>query len=153
MALTLNCPAVDQHGLLRARNTCFAGGFSPPLEWSGVAAQAVTLALVLLNLDAPPQPAVHWLVFNIPAQADELFEAVEPDMILDSGAKHGLNAARRPGYLPPCPAPDVTERFLFTLHALDRALPAGPGASLQQLSPYLAAAIGRAELPFAVRSG
>lgn len=151
MALLLRCPSVDDAGVLDARHTCRGRGTSPPLAWEDVPAEAVTLALLLRNLDAPLEPAVHWLVFNIPAQADELLEGADPDLILDGGAKHGLNASRRPGYLPPCPAPGAAERFLFSLLALDRTLKAGAGARLEQIAAPLSAPLAQAELACTVR--
>ncbi|MGE4558005.1 MAG: YbhB/YbcL family Raf kinase inhibitor-like protein [Desulfovibrionaceae bacterium] len=146
MPLALHCGGLDETGALLPQYTGLGLGASPPVSWEGVPPSAVALALLLQNLDAPLEPAVHWLVFNIPAQADAILAAVAPDMLLDGGAKHGLNAARRPGYLPPRPEPGRPLRMRFSLFALDRAAPAGPGASLRQIAGYLSQAIERADL-------
>jgi phosphatidylethanolamine-binding protein (PEBP) family uncharacterized protein len=152
MALALHCGGLDQMGQLLEPYTEYGLGVSPPVSWKGVPPKAAALALLLQNLDAPFEPAVLWLIFNIPSQADEILSAVPPDMILDGGAKHGLNAARKPGYLPPAPEPGRPLQLRFSLFALERPAPAGPGASLVQIAAYLSQAMDRADLHFLAKA-
>lgn len=57
----------------------------------------------------------------------ELPQAIPTKDELDWGAKQGLNSLNTIGYTGPCPPPEKTHRYVFTLYALDKALdlPAG----------------------------
>ncbi len=69
---------------------------------------------------------VHWVAYNIPATVRGLPEAVPAGQRLPDGTQQGLSDFRRPGYGGPCP-PSGTHRYVFTLYALDTALPPEPG--------------------------
>src|SRR4051812_495039 len=61
------------------RFTCDGEDTSPPLEWSGVPDQALSLALVVDDPDAPDPAApkmrfVHWVLYNMPPDARGLPE-------------------------------------------------------------------------------
>jgi len=62
---------------------------------------------------------VHWLLYNIPASATGLPEAVSE---LPQGTLQGLNDWKRTGYGGPCP-PIGKHRYFFKLYALDVMLP------------------------------
>jgi len=75
---------------------------------------------------------VHWVLYNLPASARDLPEAVPSDAELSGGGRHGQNSWRRPGYGGPCP-PGGTHRYFFKLYALDAELELAAGASKEQL--------------------
>jgi Raf kinase inhibitor-like YbhB/YbcL family protein len=58
---------------------------------------------------------VHWVLYNVPADADGLPEAVRD---LPAGTGEGLNDWKRTGYGGPCP-PIGRHRYFFKLYALD----------------------------------
>jgi Raf kinase inhibitor-like YbhB/YbcL family protein len=70
---------------------------------------------------------VHWVIYNIPGDADRLPEAVPSSERLDSGALQGSNDFGRIGYGGPCPPRGKPHRYCFRLYALDDtpSLPAG----------------------------
>jgi len=70
---------------------------------------------------APQRTWVHWVVYNIPADAEGLAEdaAVQG---LPSGARQGINDWKRAGYGGPCP-PIGRHRYFHRLYALDSVLP------------------------------
>ncbi len=116
-----------QHGgAIPARHTCDGQNLSPPLAWSGVPANARSLALIVDDPDAPDPAAprtiwVHWLLYNIPPAAQGLPEGVG-NKDLPHGTLQGRNDWQRIGYGGPCP-PIGTHRYFLTLYALDTLLP------------------------------
>jgi hypothetical protein len=112
--------------------TCDGEDISPPLEWSEPPAGTQSLALICDDPDAPVGTWVHWVLFNLPAGARALPEAVPSDADLSDGGRHGNNSWRRLGYGGPCP-PSATHRYFFKLYALDTALDLAAGASKKEL--------------------
>jgi Raf kinase inhibitor-like YbhB/YbcL family protein len=110
--------------LIPRRHTCEGEDTAPPLQWSGVPTSAASLVLIVDDPDAPDPAApqrtwVHWVLYNLPPQADGLPEGGHP---LPEGTQQGLNDWRRSGYGGPCP-PIGRHRYFFKLYALDRMLP------------------------------
>jgi Raf kinase inhibitor-like YbhB/YbcL family protein len=108
---------------------------SPPLRWSGVPQQAVQLALVCDDPDAPrPEPWVHWLLYAIPATVSELPEGLDTAATLADfhSAHQGKNSwpsGRTIGYRGPAPPPGHgTHHYHFKLYALDKRLDLAAGA-------------------------
>jgi Raf kinase inhibitor-like YbhB/YbcL family protein len=125
-SMTLTSPAFQPGGSIPPRFTCDGGNVSPPLEWSGVPAQAKSLALVVTDPDAPDPKApkmtwVHWILYGLPVESKGLREAV-PSKGLPAGTLEGTNDWGKTGYGGPCP-PIGRHRYVFTLFALDAALP------------------------------
>ena len=107
-------------------HTCEGKDVSPPLAWTGVPAGAKSLALIVDDPDAPDPAAprttwVHWVLYNLPADAGGLPEGVAASA-LPAGTLEGLNDWRRTGYGGPCP-PIGRHRYFFKLYALDTVLP------------------------------
>jgi len=73
----------------------------------------------------------HWVLFNLPADANGLSANVPHGGQLATGARQGLNDADQVGYLGPCPdlPKGATDYYLFTLYALDTSLNVAGGAS------------------------
>jgi Raf kinase inhibitor-like YbhB/YbcL family protein len=124
MSLTLTSSAFPHNGAIPQQYTCEGKDLSPPLAWSGVPAAAKSLALIVDDPDAPDPAApkltwVHWVLYNIPASASGVPEAVKQ---LPPGTREGLNDWQRTGYGGPCP-PIGRHRYFHKLYALDTALP------------------------------
>jgi Raf kinase inhibitor-like YbhB/YbcL family protein len=132
MAIKVVSSAFQEGGMIPADYTCDGKDISPPLSWSGVPEQAVTLALICDDPDAPLGTWVHWVLYNLPASVRELPAGVPPDERLANGAVQGRNDFRRLGYGGPCP-PGGTHRYYFKLYALDKALDLKPGATKKEL--------------------
>jgi len=125
MALTITSKAFQDGTEIPKAFTCQGRDASPSLAWSGVPAQARSLALVVDDPDAPDPAApkttwVHWVLYDIPPTAEELAEAVAP-AALPQGTRQGLNDWGRKGYGGPCP-PIGRHRYFFKLYALDTVL-------------------------------
>lgn len=126
MSLILRSPAFAHEGEIPRKYTCDGADVSPPLEWSGVPAEARSLALIVEDPDAPDPAAprtiwVHWILYNLPPDSRGLPEAV-PVAALPPGTLEGLNDWNRPGYGGPCP-PIGRHRYFFRLFALSEVLP------------------------------
>ena len=69
---------------------------------------------------APKTTWVHWVLYDIPASALGLAEAVSDDD-LPAGTRSGVNDWKRTGYGGPCP-PIGRHRYFHKLYALDTVL-------------------------------
>jgi len=122
--MNLTSPAFADGAELPAKYTCEGQDLSPPLAWSGVPANAKSLALIVDDPDAPDPAApkrtwVHWVAYNLPPNASPLAEGAKQ---LPGGALQGLNDWKRTGYGGPCP-PVGRHRYVHKLYALDSVLP------------------------------
>ena len=101
--------------------TCDGKDISPPLSWTGLPAEAKSLALVCDDPDAPAGTWVHWVAWNLPAETTELKEALPTKKEFPNGMRQGKNDFDRIGYGGPCP-PSGVHRYFFKLYALDNPL-------------------------------
>lgn len=120
--MELNSPAFANNTNIPDVYTCKGAGVSPPLTISGVPTGTQSLALVVVDPDAPGGNFTHWTVWNISAATTVIKENSLP-----SGALQGMNDAKTLGYTPPCP-PSGTHRYFFKLYALNRQLALEQGA-------------------------
>ena len=126
MTLELTSPAFEHGGEIPSVYTCDGDDMAPALAWTGVPAEAQSLALIVDDPDAPDPEApkmtwVHWVLYNIPASASSLPEgATSRD--LPPGTGEGRNDWKRTGYGGPCP-PIGRHRYFHKLYALDTVLP------------------------------
>ena len=142
-------------------NTCYGENISPPLDWTGVPQNAVSLALIAEEPEetltdslpfytvAASGAAVHWVVYNIPPGATGLPGSVPTSTdVLPDGSIQGVNGFEQPGYTGPCPPPsvvtyypgqsitrtsDVPHQYFFRLYALDAMIDLAPGATGAEL--------------------
>jgi len=112
---------------------CDGANSSPHLAWSEIPVDTRRFALVCDDPDAPRGTWVHWVLFNLPADAVELAPGVPRTPELPSGARQGLNDSGNIGYDGPCPPPGTPHRYFFRLYALDSALNLAPGVERSEL--------------------
>lgn len=124
-SIAISSPAFSNNAAIPARYTCSGADVSTPLKWTGVPGGAQSLALTVIDPDAPGRPFVHWLVFNLPASVTELPEGGPP---ADRSAE-GRNDFGSLGYRGPCPPPGSPHHYHFKLYALDTTLSLRSGAS------------------------
>lgn len=125
MTMTLQSSAFSDGGEIPAKYTCAGEDISVPLTWQGVPAQSKSLVLIIDDPDAPDPKApkmtwVHWVVYNIPADAAGLPEAASLNK-LPAGIEQGINDWNNMGYGGPCP-PIGRHRYFHKLYALDTDL-------------------------------
>lgn len=131
--LEMTSPDVEQGKPIPKKFTCESEDVSPALNWSGAPEGTKSFALIMQDPDAPVGTFVHWVLYNIPADASGLPEGVPQDEVLTDGSVQGLNGFDKIGYNGPCPPPGNPHRYFFLLHALDTTLDLAPGASRDQV--------------------
>ena len=108
-----------------------AENLSPPLKWSNLPDGTKQLALIVDDPDAPlDEPWVHWVLYNIPADAAGLPQGIPADKNPTeepAGAIQGRNSWDQVGYGGPEPPPGTgVHHYHFKLYALDADLSLGP---------------------------
>jgi Raf kinase inhibitor-like YbhB/YbcL family protein len=141
MAITSS--AFEEGGDIPNVYSCLGDNVSPDLAWSGVPADAQSLALFFYDADAgfdmgaSVEPGfVHWVVYNVPPASTGYAEDQPAGDTLADGALQGSNdftqfegpGATFPGGAPvklvgyDGPCPPVAHRYAFRLYALDTTL-------------------------------
>ncbi|MBM3730282.1 MAG: YbhB/YbcL family Raf kinase inhibitor-like protein [Actinobacteria bacterium] len=141
VVLTVTAPWADGDTIPDAFR-CAGPEASPEVSWTGVPAEAKSLALVLVDEDAPDY--THWVVANIdPATSTLLGGSVDPNAV------QARNSAGSIGFSGPCPPEGQTHAYSLSLYALDQVLEVqngDDGAAMQ--NAIYAAAIEAAAVTF-----
>lgn len=130
--MQLTSPAFDEGDVIPRRYTQDGNNISPPLQWRDVPPKTQELALICEDPDAPrPKPFVHWLIYGIPGDTDQLPENVDQfeTPATPPGTQQGVTSFSQNsiGYRGPAPPPGHgRHRYYFRLYALDRKLNLGP---------------------------
>jgi Raf kinase inhibitor-like YbhB/YbcL family protein len=107
------------------------------LRWSGVPGDTRSLALTMVDHDAPIRGGfVHWIAYAIPASRRSI------DATSLTGIRQGFGSAGTKGYFGPCPPPGVAHRYTITLYALDTRVQAQRmtiGTLLQKMKGHVLA--------------
>lgn len=137
MIQSFKSPAFADGKPIPRRHTEDGEDLSPELAWSGLPRGTAALALIVDDPDAPTaEPWVHWLIYNIPPEAEGLPEGVDRSESLASpaGAIQGKNTWGTVGYRGPAPPKGHgTHHYHFKLYALDAPLTVGPGLDKKEL--------------------
>jgi len=124
-SISLTSLAFTDHAPLPARYTADGEGLSPPLQWTGMPADAASLVLLVEDADSPtPSPLVHAIVVGLPAGDGAMAEGAMPSADNEGSGLHvGRNSYLQSAWLPPDPPPGHgVHRYAFQLYAL-RAVP------------------------------
>lgn len=133
MTIELTSTAFQKGETIPKQYTGDGADQSPSLRWSDPPSGTKSLALICDDPDAPRGTWVHWVLFNLPAQARELNESVPTTETLANGAKQGKNDFGNIGYGGPSPPKGKPHRYFFKLYALDVNLDLPPGAIKAEL--------------------
>lgn len=99
---------------------CLGDNNSPPLSWTGVPANAKTVAILVTDAEGGRGMGVdHWISYGIPASITSLAEGE----VSAPSAKYvgGKGTAGVGHYMGPCPPAGPAHHYLFTLIATDLA--------------------------------
>ena len=110
-----------------AKYTCDGDGVSPPLAVDGVPEDAVSLALIVDDPDAPNKTFVHWVAYNIDPATSAFAEGQDVET-------EGANDFGNLGYGGPCPPAGSPHHYHFHLYALDSVLELERGATKKQVT-------------------
>lgn len=114
--MKITIPPLEEKEIIPRKYSCDGKGVNPPLRIVDVPEKAKTLVLIVDDPDAPGKAFDHWLIWNIPADAEQIEENSVPE-----GAVLGKNSSGNLNYVPPCP-PTGAHRYYFRLYALDTKL-------------------------------
>jgi hypothetical protein len=117
-------PAFQHGGMIPVKYTCDGDNISPPLAWGDPPEGTESLALVMDDPDAAEVAGkvwVHWLFYNLPADARSLPEGVGRGLALYPDARSGKGDSGD-GYGGPCPPAGRLHSYHFKLYALDADL-------------------------------
>lgn len=136
--IDVSSPAFTDQGMIPSLYTCEGRDISPPLDLQKIPNDAVSLALIVDDPDAPGRTWVHWVLWNIPVTHH-----------LKENEVHGVegwNDFGRNGYGGPCP-PSGTHRYFFKVYALSCTLNLPSGTTKHELEKAMAGhIIGYGEL-------
>lgn len=116
----LTSTAFEPDGAIPVKYSCAGANISPALAWTDPPAGSQSYVLIVDDPDASAaNPAVHWLVYAIPAMQRGLPENTLRKATLPNDVKQGKNSAGKVGYGGPCPDPGKVHHYFFKLYALD----------------------------------
>lgn len=113
--MKIESSAFSEMGTIPQKYTCDGADVSPPLQISGIPAEAKSLVLIVDDPDAPSGTFDHWIAWNIDPGTKSLAEGV-------ALSHQGTNGFRDTRYRGPCPPKGKPHRYLFKLYALDATL-------------------------------
>jgi Raf kinase inhibitor-like YbhB/YbcL family protein len=144
----LTSAAFEADAAIPAKFACSGANVSPALTWTDSPAGTQSFALIVDDPDAPSaMPAVHWLIYNIPATQRALQENTPKKPTLPDGSKQGKNSAGKIGYGGPCPDPGKVHHYFFKLYALDYTPDLKPKLKIADVEAALKVhVLGKAEL-------
>ncbi len=111
--MTISSPVFEDGGMIPVKYSCEGENVNPPLDISGFPEEAVSLAIIMEDPDAPAGTWVHWLVWNIPVT-----HHIKEDHV---PGKEGINDFQKHKYGGPCP-PKGTHRYFIKIYALNATL-------------------------------
>jgi Raf kinase inhibitor-like YbhB/YbcL family protein len=122
-SLELTSPAFEHQGAMPTRYSCEGEGRSPPLAWSNVPQGTRSFVLIAVDPDIPSSRVrlmefVHWVLYDLPAEARELPAQVSLHELAQFGAVMGRNGYGQRQYIAPCPVSGA-HRYVYRLYALD----------------------------------
>lgn len=126
--MKLTSPAFEHNQHLPKRHTCDGEDLSPAFNISEIPPNTKSLTLIVDDPDAPGKTWIHWLVWDIPPQFQDIPEGFPPPSALQ-----GTNDFGNQSYGGPCPPPGTQHRYFFKLYALDNIIEIEKGATKPSL--------------------
>ncbi len=124
---------------LKVSTTAFAAGaaiptsytadgedIAPSLTWSTPPAKTKSIAICVVDTDAPRGDWWHWLLYGLDAKITELKEGTAKTATA-VGASQGKNDFGKTGYNGPSPPKGKVHHYYFRVFALDKMLSVKPG--------------------------
>jgi Raf kinase inhibitor-like YbhB/YbcL family protein len=127
--IQLRSPSFGDHQPIPVRHARDHDNLSPALEWSGVPEEAVELAVLCEDPDAPSGTFTHWVLAGLQPTAAGLAEGEHPAVAVEGGNDFGEEGYSGP--LPP--VGDDPHRYSFRVFAASVPLGLVAGASADDL--------------------
>ncbi len=104
-----------------SKYTCVGEDISPPVKIGNIPMNARSLAVIMVDPDAPRGPFIHWVLYNLRPEINEVPENIPKVVKVDNLGYQAINDFRRVGYGGPCPPPGSTHRYVIIVVALSTA--------------------------------
>ncbi len=127
MSIQITSSAFTEGGTIPRIYTCDDQNVSPPLAWTGVPTNTISLALVMDDPDASSGSWVHWVLYNLPPAQNSLEQGKS------GGGTQGKNDFGKISYGGPCPPRGSNHHYYIKIYALDSRLDLKEGASKAQV--------------------
>lgn len=133
MPLLIESTAFEDGGIVPAPYSCFGENRRPGFTFSDAPPATVSYALILhdidVALDGGTEDGLHWVVWNVPAEAGGIAEDALPP-----GSVVGRNVENENAYLGPgAPAGPRFHHYVLEVFALDRTIALAATASRAEL--------------------
>ncbi len=99
---------------------------APGLSWSAPPAKTRSIAVCVVDTDAPRGDWWHWVLYGLDAKTSELKEGT-PKTAIAAGANQGMNDFGKVGYNGPSPPRGKVHHYHFRVVALDKIVSEKPG--------------------------
>ena len=137
--IQLRSPSFGDHQPIPARHAKDHDNLSPALEWSGVPQEAVELAVLCEDPDAPRGTFTHWVLAGLQPTATGLAEGEHP-----AAAVEGRNDFGEEGWSGPLPpVGDSPHRYFFRVYAASAPLGLVADDPVQRCKRYERGGAGR----------
>lgn len=113
--MQISSTAFENNGLIPQQFACDGDLLNPPLVFSAVPDDAVSLALIVEDPDAPAGLWIHWIVWNIDPQTQTIAAGTVPAGVV------GKNSSGNASWDDICP-PSGEHRYVFKVFALNKKL-------------------------------
>jgi Raf kinase inhibitor-like YbhB/YbcL family protein len=119
MTLSLFSPTFENGADIPLRFTRDGENQSPALAWQDLPEDTQSLALIVENPNGVVRPVVHWAIYNISPDKQELPEGIVRTPQVSGIGTQGINHFYRTGYDGPCASDGSDNCYRFKLYALD----------------------------------
>jgi Raf kinase inhibitor-like YbhB/YbcL family protein len=127
MSVQITSSAFSEGDRIPRLYSCDDKNVSPPISWTGVPSDTVSVALIMDDPDALMGTWVHWVVYNLSSDITGFEQGKSGD------GTEGKNDFGRLGYGGPCPPKGSNHRYFIKLYALDSMLDLKEGATKAQV--------------------
>ena len=130
-SLRVTSPAFVDAQAIPAKYTADGENISPPLQWTGGPTGTTGYVIIVEDPDAGrKRPALHWLVYHVPADVRSLPENAAAIGNLTQG-KNDMGVV---GYSGPNPSKGNTHRYYFQVFAVDQPMDIAPGVTREEFA-------------------
>ncbi|MTI68102.1 MAG: YbhB/YbcL family Raf kinase inhibitor-like protein [Firmicutes bacterium] len=122
--LQITSTSFENGGFIPEKYTGYGEDISPHLKIHDINPKAKTIAIIMDDLDTPFGIYNHWVIWNIPANSDNIPEGIEREEVVASlgNAIQGKSSyGGKHWYRGPKP-PFGTHRYIFKVYVLDIVL-------------------------------
>jgi Raf kinase inhibitor-like YbhB/YbcL family protein len=129
--LAVTSRSFSSNGAIPVDYTCDGADRSPQLTWSAPPSGTKSFAILVVDPDAVGGEFIHWVAYNLRADALALPENTDASEL---GGVSGSNGFGRIGYSGPCPPKMELHSYAFRVFALDTVLAVRSGVTADDLS-------------------